>query len=408
MDVVRQSAQAGRVVVWEESARDGAQAKTLMTPEFRVRLAHETGRVFGADGPRHVVFAAGFPAVCDEEFEAVRRVAAEAGEAVSVAAVCRGAARDVEQAVASVRGTPNARVMVVVPASEAMAQVMVHKTAEEALRGGVELVELARGLDDTVAVDICFADASRADASLMSDYAQAMTDAGAGLVILADTVGAQLPDACRDMFAAVRAGTGEDVVLGTHLHNDLGLGLANTLQALGTGVRMVSGSWLGIAERAGLVATEQLLFLLARHAEEFLGAGATPWWTAPDLRRLPAIARMVAEETGIPLSVTTPIVGTGVGTISTGTPFVHPQLFQPYDPAEVLGVQPKVLLTQLASARVITAAATRLGHDLDRDQTRAAMAWVKARAFRTGTAVVDDAAFADYLEGLTHTSRISA
>ncbi|MCZ9343300.1 2-isopropylmalate synthase, partial [Streptomyces sp. TRM76130] len=64
--------------MWEESARDGAQAKTLMTPRFRVRLAQETGRVFGDDGPRHVVFAAGFPAVCAEEFEAVRQVAAEA------------------------------------------------------------------------------------------------------------------------------------------------------------------------------------------------------------------------------------------------------------------------------------------------------------------------------------------
>ncbi|GGY06863.1 2-isopropylmalate synthase [Streptomyces minutiscleroticus] len=408
MDVIRQSAQAGRVVVWEESARDGAQAKTLMTPEFRVQLARETGRVFGADGPRHVVFAAGFPAVCDEEFEAVRRVAAEAEEQVSVAAVCRGASKDVEQAMASVRGTRDARVMVVVPASEAMAQVMVHKTAEQALQGGVDLVKLARDLDDTVAVDICFADASRADAALMSHYAQAVTDAGAGLVILADTVGAQLPDACRDMFAAVRAGTGEDVVLATHLHNDLGLGLANTLQALAAGARVVSSSWLGIAERAGLVATEQLLFLLARHAQEFLGADAAPWWTAPDLTQLPRIAHMVAQETGVPLSVTTPIVGSGVGTISTGTPFVHPQLFQPYDPTELLGVEPKVLLTQLASARVITAVATRLGHRLDKEQTRAAMHWVKTRAFRTGRAVVDEAAFADYLDGLTHTSRISA
>ncbi|MFF9691158.1 2-isopropylmalate synthase [Streptomyces sp. NPDC014623] len=408
MDVVRQSAQSGRVVIWEESARDGAQAKTLMTPEFRVRLAHETGRVFGADGPRHVVFAAGFPAVCDEEFEAVRQVAAEAEEAVSVAAVCRGALRDVEQAVASVRGSRNARVMVVVPASEAMAQVMVHKTAEQALQGGVDLAKLARDLDDTVAVDICLADASRADASLMSHYAQAMTEAGAGLVVLADTVGAQLPGACRDMFTAVRAGTDEDVVLATHLHNDLGLGLANTLQALAAGVRVVSSSWLGLAERAGIVATEQLLFLLARHAEELLDTDATPWWTAPDLTRLPTIAQMVAQETEVPLSVTTPIVGTGVGTISTGTPFVHPQLFQPYDPTEVLGIQPKVLLTQLASARVINAAATQLGHHLDKEQTRAAMNWVKKRAFRTGRAVVEDAAFADYLDGLVHTGRISA
>ncbi|MEU8471835.1 hypothetical protein AB0F30_28665 [Streptomyces sp. NPDC029006] len=115
MDVVRRSAAAGRVVVWEESARDGAQAKTLMTPESRVRLARETGRVFGADGPRHVVFAAGFPAVCGEEFEAVRRVAVEAEGAVSVAAVCRGARPDVEQALVSVRGSRHARVMVGCP-----------------------------------------------------------------------------------------------------------------------------------------------------------------------------------------------------------------------------------------------------------------------------------------------------
>ncbi|MFE5489155.1 2-isopropylmalate synthase [Streptomyces virginiae] len=404
MDAVRESALAGRVVLWEESARDGAQAKTLMGAGFRVRLARETGRIFGADGPRHVVFAAGFPAVCAEEFEAVRQVAVEAEGAVSVAAVCRGVDRDVEQAVASVRGSRHARVMVVVPASEAMAQVMVHRAAAQALEAAVDLVKRARDRDDSVAVDICLADASRADTSLMAHHAQAVTEAGAGLVVLADTVGSQLPRACHDMFARVGAASGPEVVLASHLHNDLGLGLANTLQALAAGVRVVSSSWLGIAERAGMVATEQLLFLLARHSDELLGADAAPWWTAPDLTRLPGIARMVAQETGAPLGVTTPIVGTGVGTISTGTPFVHPELFQPYDPREVLGIEPHVVLTQLASARVVTAVAGRLGHTLDSDQTRAAMGWAKARAYRTGQSVTDDTAFAAYLEGLTRTT----
>lgn len=404
VDVVRDSAMAGRVVLWEESARDGAQAKTLMSARARVRLACETGRVFGGDGARHVVFAAGFPAVCAEEFEAVRQVAVEAEGAVSVAAVCRGAARDVEQAVASVRGSRHARVMVVVPASEAMAQVMVHRPAAEALQAGVELVKRARDLDQEVAVDVCLADASRADHALMGTFAGELTAVGAGLVVLADTVGAQLPDACRQMFTAVGTAAGGDTVLASHLHNDLGLGLANSLQALACGVRVISSSWLGLAERAGLVATEQLLFLLARHAPELLGTGAVPWWIEPDLTRLPGIAEMVAQETGVPLSVTTPIVGTGVGTISTGTPFVHPELFQPYDPHQVLGIEPRTVLTQLASARVATAVAARLGHALDDDQARAAMAWAKRRAFATGRSVIDDAAFDAYLQGLTHTT----
>ncbi|MFE9727755.1 hypothetical protein ACFYQ5_30360 [Streptomyces sp. NPDC005794] len=124
----------------------------------------------------------------------------------------------------------------------------------------------------------------------------------------------------------------------------------------------------------------------------------------PDLTRLPEIARMVSQETEVPLSVTTPIVGSGVGTISTGTPFVHPQLFQPYDPRELLGVEPRILLTHLASARVITAVAARLGRDLDREQTKAASQWVKTRAYRQGRALVDEEEFAGFLDGLVTTS----
>ncbi|WP_371484763.1 hypothetical protein [Kitasatospora sp. NBC_00315] len=98
--------------------------------------------------------------------------------------------------------------------------------------------------------------------------------------------------------------------------------------------------------------------------------------------------------------MTTPIVGTGVGTISTGTPFVRPGLFQPYGPREVLGIEPEVPLTQPAGARVVTAAAARLGHRLDRAQARAAMGWVKQQDYRSGRAVVDDRVFAGDLDGL--------
>ncbi|MCX2729099.1 2-isopropylmalate synthase [Saccharopolyspora sp. NFXS83] len=411
VDLVRESALAGRVVFWEESARDGAQAKTLMTPEFRVHLAREQGRIFGADGPRHVVFAAGFPAVCTEEFEAVRKVAVEAEGAVSVAAVCRGTAQDVRQAVMSVRGTSNARIMVVVPASDAMAQIMTHRPAAEALASGADLIQEARGVDDTVAVDVCLADASRAGHALMAEHATRMTEAGAGVVILADTVGDQLPGGAGAMFTAVGAQSDSDVVLGSHLHNDLGFGLANTLLAAQAGVRVLSSSWLGIAERSGMVTTEQLLFLLAYRPDrtaELLGDQAVPWWTAPDLTLLPGIARSVSEETGVPLSVTTPIVGDGVGTISTGTPFVHPQLFQPYDPREVLGIEPRVLLTHLASARVITAVAARLGHELDKQQAKEALSWAKRHAYRQGSAVVEEHEFAGYLEGLTASAKVGA
>ena len=188
------------------------------------------------------------------------------------------------------------------------------------------------------------ADASRSDTVRLAAHASALTRAGAGVILLADTVGDQLPAGAARMFSQVRAASDDAVVLGSHLHNDLGLGLANTLAAAAAGVRVLSSSWLGLAERSGLVATEQLLFLLAYRPDrtrDILGEGAMPWWTTPDLHRIPQLAALVSEATGVPITVTTPIVGGGVGSISTGTPFVDPQLFQPFDPDRLLGIAPR-------------------------------------------------------------------
>jgi hypothetical protein len=49
----------------------------------------------------------------------------------------------------------------------------------------------------------------------------------------------------------------------------------------------------------------------------------------------------VSEYTGVDLKVTDPIVGTGVNSISTGTPFVDTKSFQPFDPKAVLDINKK-------------------------------------------------------------------
>jgi 2-isopropylmalate synthase len=102
----------------------------------------------------------------------------------------------------------------------------------------------------------------------------------------------------------------------------------------------------------------------------------------------------------VPIGVTTPVVGTRVGSISTGTPFVHPETYQQFDPEVLLGMPPRVMLTHLASNRVVRAVAAELGHELDRSQTTVALTWVKDRVYRSGQAVVPHEQFADFLAGL--------
>ncbi|AWZ10066.1 hypothetical protein DRB96_26755 [Streptomyces sp. ICC1] len=243
-----------------------------MSVGFRVRLAREQGAVFGADGPRRVVFAAGFPSVCGREFEVTRQVALEAQESVSPSVICRAKPQDARLALSAVRGAAHGPIMVIVAASEATARALVHSDARTALDRGLDVVKDPVDRADGTAVDVCLVDTPRADHALVAECAGRMTAQGAAAIVLADTVGDLLPGQTRDLFRRVATGAGPQTVLVSHLHNDLGL--ADTLAALETGARVAACSWLGMAERSGMVATEQLLFL-PYDPERLLGLAPT-------------------------------------------------------------------------------------------------------------------------------------
>ncbi|NJO87624.1 MAG: hypothetical protein HC831_00685 [Chloroflexia bacterium] len=102
---------------------------------------------------------------------------------------------------------------------------------------------------------------------------------------------------------------------------------------------------------------------------------------------LEKIAFKVSEYTGVDLKVTDPIVGTGVNSISTGTPFVDTKSFQPFDPKTILDINKKILVTQLASARVIKEAGDILGYSFTDDQIKEALEIIKHRAYELNRAI---------------------
>ncbi len=97
---------------------------------------------------------------------------------------------------------------------------------------------------------------------------QALLDAGADRVSLADTVGYADPAAVSRLFEKARHIAGELFCCG-HFHDTRGLGLANVLAALQTGVKRFDACLAGIGGcphapgASGNVATEDLAFMLA-------------------------------------------------------------------------------------------------------------------------------------------------
>ncbi|MDC6167125.1 hydroxymethylglutaryl-CoA lyase [Paucibacter sp. XJ19-41] len=118
---------------------------------------------------------------------------------------------------------------------------------------------------------------------------QALLDAGADRVSLADTVGFADPRAVRELCEAARKIAGERFCCG-HFHDTRGLALANVCAALQAGVTRFDASLAGIGGcphapgASGNAATEDLAFMLASMGCE----------TGVDLNALLALRRRVA------------------------------------------------------------------------------------------------------------------
>jgi len=76
--------------------------------------------------------------------------------------------------------------------------------------------------------------------------------------LLCDTVGALTPERTHSWITDLLRAT-DGAPLAVHFHNDLGLALENTMQALRAGAMGVSGTFTGIGERAGNAPLEQVL-----------------------------------------------------------------------------------------------------------------------------------------------------
>lgn len=96
---------------------------------------------------------------------------------------------------------------------------------------------------------------------------KAVLDAGADQVSLADTVGYADPRQIRSMFEQVREVAGERLVCG-HFHDTRGLGLANVMAALDTGIHRFDACVAGIGGcphapgASGNVNAEDLVYLM--------------------------------------------------------------------------------------------------------------------------------------------------
>jgi 2-isopropylmalate synthase len=153
-------------------------------------------------------------------------------------------------------------------------------------------------------------DTTRAKPEVLEAIYRAALEEGAQSICLSDTCGHATPQGVRNLVRFTKETLLKDhpdVRLDWHGHNDRGLGVANAIAAFEAGADRIHGSILGIGERCGNVAMDQLMvnLMLMGH------------WTG-DLSDLPALAERVAELVGFEIPANYPLLGRDAFRTGTG------------------------------------------------------------------------------------------
>jgi 2-isopropylmalate synthase len=288
MDIVR---------IFDTTLRDGEQSPgfSMSVPE-KVRMAHQLESL-GVD-----IIESGFPIASKGDLEGVRAVCREI-RGCTVAALARTRRDDIDAALEGLAGAAHPRLHTFLATSDLHLQYKLRLTREECLEAISNNIRYAR--ERCAEVEFSAEDASRTDIDFLCEAVGKAVRAGATIINLPDTVGYAVPEEYAAMFRRVidYLDGANGITLSAHCHDDLGLGVANSLAAVQAGVRQLELTINGIGERAGNAALEEVVVLLnVRQAT--LGVN-----TNVHLDQLYAASRLLVEITGAPLAPNKAIVG---------------------------------------------------------------------------------------------------
>jgi 2-isopropylmalate synthase len=261
-----------------------------------LRLAHQL-ETLGVD-----VIEAGFPIASQGDREAVRAVAREVRES-TVAGLARARREDIEAALDSLGPAAKPRVHVFLATSDLHLKYKLRISRAEALESIGSMVAYARARCPEV--EFSAEDASRSDPDFLAEAFTVAADAGAMILNAPDTVGYTTPDEYGELFRRLKVKLGDrpGLVFSAHCHNDLGLGVANSLAAVAAGARQVECAINGIGERAGNAALEEIAVALTVRRDYYQAE------TRLRLVELCAMSHMLTEITRVPVPPNKAVVG---------------------------------------------------------------------------------------------------
>ncbi len=288
---------ARKIKIFDTTLRDGEQSPGCsMTIGEKLEVAAQLERL-NVD-----IIEAGFAVSSPGDFESVREVS-RIIKNCGVASLARAARGDIDAAYDALKNAAAPRIHIFLATSPLHMEYKLKMSPETVLEKIADSVKYARSFIPDI--EFSAEDASRSDREFLAKACSVAVKHGATTINIPDTVGYCTPQEMHDLIRYLmnNVAGAEKVTFSAHNHNDLGLGVANSLSMILAGAGQVECTVNGIGERAGNSSLEEIVMGLATRPHFYEAK------TDIVTTEIYKACRLVSNITGVKIHPTKPIVG---------------------------------------------------------------------------------------------------
>lgn len=285
------------IKIFDTTLRDGEQSPGCsMNMKEKIEMAQQLERM-NVD-----IIEAGFAAASPGDMLSIQEISKSVKNCI-VTSLARSNKDDIDKAWESLKYAAYPRIHVFLATSPIHMKYKLKMSPEEVLKTTEEMVAYAKSLCNDI--EFSCEDATRSDVDFISKVIQKAIQAGASTINIPDTVGYSTPDEYYSFLTAIieRCPELKTVDMSTHCHNDLGLGVANTLAAIKAGATQVECTINGIGERAGNAALEEIVMAI-KTRKDIIKAD-----TRIDTKQIMRSSNLLTRITGVKVQPNKAIVG---------------------------------------------------------------------------------------------------
>lgn len=348
------------IKIVDTTLRDGEQtAGVVFANREKVRIA----RLLDEIGVHQI--EAGIPVMGGDEKQAIREIVG-LGLRASIMGWNRAVISDIEKSIDC--GVDS--VAISISTSDIHIEHKLQTTRDWVLENMIKAVEFAK--KEGMYISVNAEDASRSDMDFLVSFATEAKKAGADRFRYCDTIGILDPFTTFDNIRTLRDRVGIDIEM--HTHNDFGMATANALAGLKAGATHVGVTVIGLGERAGNAALEEVVMALKHIDGVDLGfktemfRGLAEYVSLASGRELPAWkaivgSNMFAHESGIHAD----------GAIK------NPKTYEVFTPEEV-GLERQIVIGKHSGSKSLKVKFAEYGIHLDDEEANQLLPKIRATA----------------------------